>query len=168
MTIIVEDGSIVADANSYLSLADARTLATTYGFTLPVDDTEAETALINATLYLQDYEARIKGYRVSAEQVLMFPREYVCLNGFELANDAIPDNLKRAEVFAAADFGAGGSPWGGNDDGKSIKKEKVDVLEVEYSETGVTGGGYTIPRVEAELRPLMGSDGLASFSVGRG
>ncbi|MBU4707835.1 DnaT-like ssDNA-binding protein, partial [Salmonella enterica] len=47
MALVVEDGSIVAGADSYLSLEDARALAAKYGYALPADDTEAEAALRN-------------------------------------------------------------------------------------------------------------------------
>lgn len=43
MAIIVEDGTGVTGANSYISLADARTYATNRGFELSADDTIAET-----------------------------------------------------------------------------------------------------------------------------
>ena len=42
MALIVEDGSIVAAADSYQTLADARLLAEKYGVELPFDDLEAE------------------------------------------------------------------------------------------------------------------------------
>ena len=44
MALIVEDGSIVPGADSYINLVDARTFAAKYGLVLPTDDTEAEAA----------------------------------------------------------------------------------------------------------------------------
>ena len=35
--LIIEDGTVVADATSFLSLVDARALAVNYGLNLPVD-----------------------------------------------------------------------------------------------------------------------------------
>ncbi len=168
MALIVEDGTIVTDANSFLSLADARAIADTYGVTLPTDDTEAEQALVNGTSYLSTYESRLSGCRVSSEQSLMYPREGVCLYGFELDNDVIPDNLKRALVFAAADISDDGNPWGDNDDGKTITSEKLDVLQTDYAENGVTGSSYVIPRVDSEMKPLLGDNSAYSFNVSRG
>ena len=42
MALIVEDGNIIPDADSFISLVEARELALNYGIDLPVDDNEAE------------------------------------------------------------------------------------------------------------------------------
>ncbi|KAF2282287.1 hypothetical protein GH714_044131 [Hevea brasiliensis] len=73
--LIVEDGSIVADADSYISLTDARALADKFGLTLPTDDTAAEAALRNGAAYVGLQESAMCGTRVSAEQELSYPRQ---------------------------------------------------------------------------------------------
>ena len=62
MALIIEDGSIVANANSFISLVDARAYAATIGLTLPVDDTEAEVTLINGARYVNSQEPSFQGF----------------------------------------------------------------------------------------------------------
>ena len=83
MALIVEDGTIVPSADSFLSLVDARLLAVNYGLTLPIDDTEAEIALRNGYLLLLTEERNLQGSRVSAEQTGIFPRKNVLQNCFD-------------------------------------------------------------------------------------
>ncbi len=45
MSLIVEDGTVVANADSFLSLIDARALAENYGLSLSDADTEAQASL---------------------------------------------------------------------------------------------------------------------------
>jgi len=107
MPLIVEDGSIVPDADSYVSLADARALAANYGLGLPADDTAAEVALRNGATYVGLAEPQMCGRRVSAEQSLAYPRTGTTLNGFTVADNVIPSQLIRAQVIAAITYGAG-------------------------------------------------------------
>ena len=93
MALIVETGAVVADADSYISLADARTLAAKYGWTLPTDDDEAEIALRNGAEYVGLFEPEMKGSRVSADQTLAYPRKYVSIFGFDQAETLIPMRL---------------------------------------------------------------------------
>lgn len=98
MALTVEDGSIVPNADSYISLTDARTLAANYGWELPVDDTAAETALRNGAGYIGLQEPQLCGTRVSAGQSLAFPRQGITLYGFPFASDAIPPQVKLART----------------------------------------------------------------------
>ena len=50
MPLIIEDGSVVPNANSFVTVADARTRAAIYGLTLPVLDADAEAALITGAI----------------------------------------------------------------------------------------------------------------------
>lgn len=156
--LIVEDGSVVASANTFLSLADARALAENYGVTLPVDDTQAEVSLINGMSYIGQYESSLCGTRVSIDQYLMYPRNGGSKFGFEIPNNVVPDEAKRAQLFAAVDFGEGGSGFGTTDTGKEVQSEQVDVLSQSYFQTGKTDDSYEIKRVMAELKPLFCGD----------
>ncbi|WP_237332568.1 DnaT-like ssDNA-binding protein, partial [Salmonella enterica] len=107
MALVVEDGSIVAGADSYLSLEDARALAAKYGYALPADDTEAEAALRNGAMYVGLQEPAMCGRRVSATQSLSFPRTGISLYGFPVASNVIPDQVKLAQLIAGVEYGNG-------------------------------------------------------------
>ena len=103
MAIIVEDGTRPAGANSYISVADSRTYhaarANTAWSTLT--DEEAEQALIRGTQYMESaYRARWKGYRVNADQLMMWPRQNVVIEdapyGQIVSPTAVPVEVKNA------------------------------------------------------------------------
>jgi len=139
MTIIVEDGSIIPNSNSYTSLVNARIVASVYGLTLPADDTDAETALIIGQKWIKQQESSLQGLRLEASQSISYPRTPVYLYGFLLDKNTIPSELIDSQVVAAVQQGISGdilaSSVGAT--ASSIKKEQLEgVGTVEYFEGG--------------------------------
>ena len=108
MALIVEDGTIVAGAESYATVAQANAYHTARGNSAweLLDDVDAkEPALRKATAYMvQMYRARWKGFRVSAAQPLDWPRMNVVLDdgpyayGYStvLAINVVPQEVRDA------------------------------------------------------------------------
>ena len=107
MALIVEDGTVVADADSFSSLIDARALAVNYGLTLPTDDTEAEVILRQGYLNLLQRERTLQGSRISAVQTGIYPRSNVQNNCFPVDSDAIPNEVKLAQIYASDAINSG-------------------------------------------------------------
>jgi hypothetical protein len=84
MALLVEDGTIVAGAESLASVADADLYHTNRGNTSWTGVTATkEAALRRATDYMQQtYRQRWKGYRKDAVQALDWPRTFVYLEEF--------------------------------------------------------------------------------------
>src|ERR1035437_561171 len=96
MALTIEDGSGVADANSYVDAADARTYAAARGVVLSVTDSVVETQLILAMDYLEalDYI----GAQVNNTQVLSWPRKNIIIDpDTPFPTNEIPPNLIAAE-----------------------------------------------------------------------
>ena len=169
MALVVEDGSVTPGADSYVSLANARALAESYGLALPADDTEAEVALRNGAVYVGLQEPSMCGRRVSATQSLAYPRQGVSLYGFALAADVIPPQIVHAQVVAAVEYGAG-TDVRASSDGRVTETERVEgAVTVSYFNNGATGATTTITAALDALRPLLcGSVNGASFNVYRG
>lgn len=167
--LIVEDGSIVAGADSYVSLSDARTLAARYGWELPADDTEAEQALRNGAGYVGLQESAMCGSRVSPLQELAYPRKNVTLYGFDVAQVSIPSQITRAQVAAAVEYGAGTDVRGASD-GRAVSLERVEgAVTVEYFNNGNNGSSVVITSAMDALAPLLcGLNNGSSFNVYRG
>lgn len=90
MALTVEDGSGLANADSYCSVADADTYLASRGITswANVSGPDKEIALRNATDYIEmRFAHRFSGYKNSDEQLLSHPR-----NG----KTYLPINLVRA------------------------------------------------------------------------
>lgn len=169
MPLIVEDGTIVAGADSFVSLSDARALAENYGLLLPVDDTAAESALRNGALYVGLQEPAMCGSRVSPVQELSFPRQGVTLYGYDVAIDDIPAQVIRAQVIAAVEYG-NGTDVRASTDGRATSTERVEgAVTVQYFNNGATGATTVITAAIDALRPLLcGLNNGVSFNVYRG
>ena len=169
MALVVETGAVVPGADSYVSLANARALAASYGLALPADDAEAEAALRNGAVYVGLQEPSMCGRRVSASQTLAYPRQGVSLYGFALASDVIPQQIIHAQVAAAVEYGAG-TDVRASSDGRVTESERVEgAVTVSYFNNGATGATTTITAALDALRPLLcGSVNGASFNVYRG
>jgi len=168
--LIVEDGSIVPNADSYISLTDARMFAARFGWPLPEDDAEAEAALRNGATYIDLQEPMLCGTRVSADQSLAFPRNGLSLYGFPVANNTIPKQVIQAQIAAAVEYGKG-SDVRGSTDGRITTMERVEgAVTVQYADNGITGSTITITAAMDALRPLIcggGNNGF-QFRVQRG
>lgn len=160
MALTIEDGSIVANANSYNTVAEIRAYATARGSSLPVDDADVEVLAIQATDYLESLYKSYQGYRTDpANQNLQWPRTGVVLyDDYEVAPDEIPTLLKNAQAQATVEaYEQDLLP----NSTQLVKKEKVDVLEVEYMDG--SSDSVSFPKVDALLKPLFNPS--AGFSV---
>ena len=167
--LIVEDGTIVSGADSYVSLVDARALAAKYNLALPADDTEAEAALRNGSVYVGLQEPFMCGSRVSPLQELSFPRQGVTLYGYDVASNTIPAQVIRAQVIAAVEYG-NGTCVRASTDGRATSMERVEgAVTVQYFNNGATGANTVITAAIDALRPLLcGLNNGSSFNVYRG
>lgn len=160
MAFTVEDGTIVAGANSYIALADARTYAADRGLTLPTTDADCQEALVRGADYIDGkYGSLFQGNIVDVDQTMMWPRNRAYLYGWLLPNDEIPTIVKEAQVQAAVALTAGVElePAGNS---APVRREKVGALETEYQTS--SGRGSIEPRVTAVerlLQPLLINSG---------
>jgi hypothetical protein len=164
MALTIETGDIVENADSYLSLVAARVLAVSYGYTLPADDTAAEIALRKAASYVDSFEQRFTGYRVSELQSLSFPRQAASYSyGGYIDDNVIPVKLQLAQVIAAATYGAG-TAVRPNDSGQAVASTTLDKLSKSYFNNGSTSKQITITECVDALRTLFSSSSSNKFS----
>lgn len=134
MSLIIENGTGVANADSYQTEVDAQATALLYGISLPSDVTEAETALRQGYLNLNTNESLLQGYRVYQVQTGIFPRYDVYANGFLVPNDSIPQDVIMAQLYAASAI-ASGVDVNAIDNGQNLKSFNVDgVYSEEYQD----------------------------------
>lgn len=159
-TIIVEDGSQVAGANSYMTEAELVTYAADRGVTLTGD---TSVLLIQAMDYIEGLN--FKGYKTIVDQNLEWPRSYVVIDGWnEVDSDEIPQALKNGLAATAIAIDQGNSPLQVYQ--RSTVREKVDVLEVEY-QAGSSSQNID-PNISNALKDLLRSGGSSGFPVHRG
>nr|WP_286948261.1 DnaT-like ssDNA-binding protein [Pseudomonas sp. UBA6718] len=131
MALTIEDGSIVAGADSYVEASDLVTYAGNYGRTIPADTSAQESLLRRA--YLQMAAMPWKGAPVSVDQTGAWPRYDVCRNGFALPSDSIPAQIKQGQMALATEIHADDLVDPSTKLG-AITREKVGPLETEYAE----------------------------------
>ena len=147
MALIIENGSIVANANSYVTIDEIK--AFVGSIPLPAStDAEIERAAVSAAHYLDGkYRARWKGARVQpVTQCMEWPRYGIevgavapALGGIYLngavfnqfvPSTSIPQRIKSAQIELT--LRAVSAPLSADAiDGK--KREKLDTLETEYA-----------------------------------
>lgn len=162
MAIVVEDGTGVAGANSYISLADANAHLAERAISVTLTDAQLLVAM--DVLEAMNYD----GYKVDPAQALQWPR-YATYNRDGHINDSIsiPAELPKALISIAVQIA------GGLDTSApvtpAIKREKVDVLEIEYAvSNGQTDGGFSlaksVPAAFNCIRHLLVSFGRSSVN----
>lgn len=154
MALVVEDGTGLATAESYISVADADTRATAFGNTAWTGtDADKEAALRRATAYLeQQYRSRWKGTRLMRAQALSWPRYGAIVDGWDIPSTEVPTDVANACADLAvraltATLTA--------DETRAVVREKVGPIEVEYS-----------PYSTASTRYVAVCDALAPFLTG--
>lgn len=163
MPVIVEDGSVVDGANSYITITEARTYATDRGYTLAPDGVEGDATVsamvIKAGDYLNSLESRYIGTRVAGfAQFMSFPRTGVIIYDEDWPEDEIPSMLKNAQCQLCIEVFNGLELMISQTGGLPVIREKVGPLETQYSEAVLIRGvklSASIPAVDALLAPLM-------------
>lgn len=132
-----------ATSNSYVDAAEAAAIAANFPFggdwvATPPED--IDTALIVATRWLETLS--YGGTRCTTTQRLKWPRKGAECDGLISTCSEIPYSIKEAEVILAWQYiqdpksfpGFGGSAGDSAPAGTYIKRQKIDVLEIEYDQ----------------------------------
>lgn len=164
MTIIVEDGTGLADAESYASVAETDTYMSARGTTVwaTLTTTEKEQALRRAMDYLlQKYRSKWKGARKSLTQALDWPRVGVFID--EDADTAfaswkqnqIPSNVIPLEVKNACMELALRASIGmlNEDQAQKVIQETVGPITTKYDQYSTTVVKYS--QVTGYLAPYF-------------
>lgn len=165
ISIIVEDGTGVANANSYVSVEDARAYASARGTELPSDADEVASMLIRASDYLEAQECRYQGKRVSPSQALAWPRTGVFLNCDAVPPNVIPKSLIGAQVQLAMAINAGFDLQPNISPQDYVTREKVGPIETEYADPTKVGIMPTFGAANALLAPLFGECAANKFAL---
>lgn len=137
--LIVEDGSIVANANSYVDYDYAENYHTLRGNSAWTagDSTQKQYAIIRATQAIDSiYKGKWKGEPTEyGAQELEWPRSGVTVGSTSIGDDVIPAVIKKAVCEAALrELASPNSMTPDLERGGEIKRVKADVVEVEYAD----------------------------------
>lgn len=167
MALIVEDGSGVPGANTYIDVSEARAYANARGLSLPSEDQAVERLLVSAMDYLEARRAEYKGAKADPTNALQWPRVGVDIDGAPFPSDAIPIELKWAQAQLVVEQAAGRDlmPTG---TGKEVIAERVEgAVERRYNPSGNSNPQPIFTKVEAFLKPLLRGGSLGLLTVVR-
>lgn len=169
MTLIVEDGTGLSTAESYVSVAAADIYVPLHYATVPsswsgANTSRKEIALRQAAQAMEArYRGRWIGSKVKETQALSWPRSGALdEDGFEIEDDALPQALKDAQVELALKEVAGDTLVADQTSPGTIESESVKVGPIEeaisYSGGKSQAKQYTL--ADMLLRPLVTGVGL--------
>ena len=134
---------------SYSTEVELTAYATARGITL---NTDLEILLTKAHDFIESKS--YKGSRYSSQQLTMWPRSGVYIDGVLIPADVVPKGIKNAEMQAAIEIDAGLDPLANVE--RATKREKVDVIEIEYMDS--SSDTTRLTKVMALLRPYIKSN----------
>lgn len=158
MALIVEDGTNVADANSFVTRAAFIAYAAARGVTV-ADEDASDVYAFQAMDYLRLSEATLCGERAYGDQELPYPRKGL-IDG-DRAEDyvyGIPNGIKQAQLQLMLEAKNGVVLTPSRSAQPQTKREKVGPLETEYFEAS----DYMpdLPFVAALLAPFQCGHGF--------
>jgi hypothetical protein len=172
MSLVVEDGTGKANAESYQSVAGLRAYADARGLTIADDDQVLEQKLREATEYVDTCQ-RYKAQRSSATQAREFPRTGL-LDWSSMPVEGVPKRVVDATNYLAV-VAHGESLWTDSDRG-GVRSESVGPISTTYDGSPVNKVFTTAMKLleqyvrdPSEPLPVIGFATPASgviFSVG--
>lgn len=133
MAIVKETGSIVANANSWVTRQEFIDYAAARGVTI-ADDESADAMLIKAGDYINGLEPRLKGTRVDRDQTMAFPREDFEIEGWNWSKTEIPRQVLNAQLSLALEINSGEDPYNPSSAALPVVRKRVEgAVEVEYA-----------------------------------
>lgn len=154
MPLIVEDGTNVSGANTYVTVAEVQDYATLRGISLTgYTDTQVEQAIVRACDWIEAQREQFQGYKSWDEQPLQWPRYPVYIDGYLNNGESIPTVLKQAQCQLACDaLSVDLMPRG---TGREVIQKTVDVLTTIYAQQGTSVANPVLQKALALLRPLF-------------
>lgn len=139
MSLIVEDGTGMPDAESYVSVSEADMYHTKMANTVWTESSDVakkEAMLRRAVRYLDGaYGVRTNGDPKNVDQALIFPQVGATyMDGREVPEDSVPQVWKDAQCEAALLALQGVDLATTISAGPRLKRKKTDVLEKEWFE----------------------------------
>ena len=165
MALVVEDGTGLSTAESYISVADASTYHSNRGnaaWAALASDTVREQYLRKATDYMTAmYRNSWQGYRVDDEQALDWPRYGCVVDGFDIDSESVPTPIKNA----CAELALKASAAELNPDlTQGVLSEQVGSISVTYDKASPQFTRYKA--IDAIISPyLLANGGGCSMGV---
>lgn len=148
MAIVVEDGTLVSGANSYITLAEFKAWADDRGITYGTD------SLLSQQLYrAHDYfeTLRFRGLKADENQTMQWPRDQVLIDGYAVDSNEIPSEVKLSIYELIKIEIDGDSKLAPSE--REVTSEQIDSIKITYKDNA--GMKRSTPALERALRKLV-------------
>lgn len=162
-SIVVEDGSLVSGANSYVTTAEITQFAENTGQSTGLPTAESELAVLayKAMQKIEAYRGRFKGIKRDDDQALQWPRYNVYIDQYIFDSDEIPQILKDAQCQFAID--ANSNDLTPNTKGNRITEKKVGPINVKYASNVSSNVQPNFNKAMNLLQPLLNNGVVESW-----
>ena len=143
MALVVEDGTGVVGAESYVSVATFRTWATGRGYSLPAGDTDVEALLRKGCDFIE--RKKFNGTTEFADQGLSFPRLVTDSSGVATST-GVPAKLKTAQMLLSMESLNG--PLTAAARAQKYTATKIDAIYLKYAKPGEGAGDLSFPAID--------------------
>jgi len=132
ITLIVETGAGLSNANTYIDVPFFQQYAENMNVDLPADPEEVKSLILQAMPFIESQP--YQGIKASGTQALKWPRKRVRADGYDIAINVIPNDIKNAQAQAALLIAQGVEllPTGGTTG--AITEETVGPITTKYSD----------------------------------
>lgn len=143
MALKVEDGTGVAEAESYVSAYDFQTWAVNRGFSIPAESVDLETLLRKGCDFIE--RKKFLGTTEFADQGLSFPRLLTDSDGVAVST-GIPAKLKTAQMLLALESMNG--PLTAAARANKYLATKIDQIYLKYADSYKGSGDISFPAID--------------------
>lgn len=144
MALVVEDGTGLADAESYVSVADFQTWASNRGYLLPTAEAEIEALLRRACDFIE--RKQFIGEPLVATQALSFPRNILSSDGYTYESTGIPRKLVTAQELLAMECMNGPLTMAAR--ANKYTATKIDQIYLKYAQASDGSGDIYFPAID--------------------
>jgi len=148
MAIVVEDGTLVSGANSYITLDEFQAWADARGIDYGTDYTLSQ-QLFRATDYFESL--RFKGLKSDELQAMQWPRDQVPIDGYAVESFEIPKEVKIA-IYELIKIEIDGDSRLAPSD-REVLSEQIDSIKITYKDNA--GMKRSTPALDRALRKLV-------------
>lgn len=162
MALVIESGSGLQNASSFVTVAELEAFAQARGVKLPTTEEAKEVLLIKGVDYLILREPEFQGLRTEDDQALPFPRSGLTIHCKSFPDSLIPPQVKLAQMQAALEAVKAKKGLSPAFLSPPVAREKADVVERQYMtprqmSTRPDGSVFQplFPQIDAHLFPLL-------------
>lgn len=106
--LIIEDGTVVANANSFVTDSEYNVWASLLGYKVQATEPERDSSAVQAyDLLIESFEYGLSGVRTSIDQTGVMPRQFMTARGFNLPSNTVPQDFKKAQMMLMVNIGDG-------------------------------------------------------------